>query len=134
MSEIIPSKDLSRGRALIQIYTDEKGQPTKRLEKLFIRTRYQSCLDPRDRIYALLSLVYKEYQININPDYSKPVEEVYKEFVLRHMEHSRSLLFRRFHSPGETYQHCHPGSPISLPQNSYQSNKICQRFWEIRTG
>lgn len=99
MSEIIHSKDLTRGRALIQIYTDEEGQPTERLDKLLIRTRYQSCLDPRDRIYAVLSLVYKEYQINISPDYSKPVEEVYKEFVLRHMEHSRSLLFTRFCLP-----------------------------------
>ncbi len=99
MSEILKIKDLIRGQALIQIYTDDEGQPTEQLDTLLTRTRYQSCLDPRDRIYAVLSLVHKEYQINISPDYSKPVEEVYKEFVLRHMEHSRSLLFTRFCLP-----------------------------------
>ncbi len=40
------------------------------------------CSDERDRVYAILGLLNVEYRAQIAPDYSKPVQEVYKDFFL----------------------------------------------------
>jgi hypothetical protein len=66
------------------------------LEQLLTRTKYQSCLDTRDRIYAILSLARKEDIIGIELDYLKMTEDVYKDFVLRYMEHSGTLRLFNF--------------------------------------
>jgi hypothetical protein len=43
-------------------------------------TTFLSCRDPKDRIYAILGLGYPVYREEIVPDYTKPIEEVYKDF------------------------------------------------------
>lgn len=49
-------------------------------------TKDASCLDPRDRIFALLSLLDQDMQSRIVPDYKKSTREVYKEVMLQLFE------------------------------------------------
>ena len=47
-------------------------------------TQESKCTDDRDRIYALLSLFrLVDIEINVEPDYTKPCFEVYKEMALQ---------------------------------------------------
>ncbi|KAF6228712.1 hypothetical protein HO173_011731 [Letharia columbiana] len=50
------------------------------------------CSDPKDRIYAVLSLLDRSVEgINIEPDYTKTTAQVYQDVVTRHVEHHKSL-------------------------------------------
>jgi hypothetical protein len=42
------------------------------------------CLDPRDKVYALLGLLDEDVSLGIAPDYSLSKEEVYKDLVVRY--------------------------------------------------
>jgi hypothetical protein len=47
-------------------------------------TKYCQCSDPRDKIFALLSLVPdSEKQVGIEPDYTKDVYEVYQDVAIK---------------------------------------------------
>ena len=48
--------------------------------------RGQQCKDDRDRIYALLSLQPPDMRVGIEPDYSKPVTQVFVEYALKSLE------------------------------------------------
>jgi hypothetical protein len=56
------------------------------------RTRYCKCADPRDRIYALLSLSRPEEGVKIIVDYRKSADEVYQDVVLQHFKWSLLML------------------------------------------
>ena len=56
------------------------AQSQSRLETLIYKTRYAQCSDGRDKIYAILNLA--QSSVTIEPDYSRPTEEVYKSVVL----------------------------------------------------
>jgi hypothetical protein len=59
---------------------------------LLYETKYSKCSDPRDRVFALLSLLYPSERIpGIQADYSKPVSEVYKNTVLCILRFHRTL-------------------------------------------
>lgn len=45
-------------------------------------SRNSKCSDPRDRIYALLSLIVENDKQRIRPDYTKPFRQIYKDLVL----------------------------------------------------
>jgi hypothetical protein len=47
--------------------------------------KYAQCLDDRDRVYAVLSLLPSDYTAMIRPDYSLKVIDVYKDFFLAHI-------------------------------------------------
>lgn len=53
--------------------------------------RNAMCTDPKDRVYALLSLVHKSGAIDLRPDYTKSVGEVYTDVVIHILERSKSL-------------------------------------------
>lgn len=56
------------------------------------RTASCKCSDPRDRIYANLSLLDRSYKpINVEPDYSKTTAQVYQNLVLQYVDHYESL-------------------------------------------
>jgi len=58
--------------------------------------REAKCKDPRDRIYAIASMLYKvEKRICPSPDYSKPFIEVYRDLVLRWISTFSSLELLR---------------------------------------
>ena len=50
-----------------------------RLETLIYKTRYVECTDDRDKIYAILNLA--QGSVTIEPDYSRPTEEVFRSVV-----------------------------------------------------
>ncbi|KAH8592667.1 heterokaryon incompatibility protein-domain-containing protein [Bisporella sp. PMI_857] len=54
-------------------------------------TQYCKCLDPRDRIYATLSMLTVQERMGLEPDYSNPVSEVYQDVLLRYIDSKRDL-------------------------------------------
>ena len=62
-----------------------------------IRTSsFCGCSDPRDRIYAFLSLREKVYEgIKIEPDYTKTTEQVYQDLILKSVENPNMLQLIR---------------------------------------
>ena len=59
-----------------------------RLDLVLNNSRSASCSDPRDKIFAVLSLVRENETRGIDVDYSKPAEAVFQDLVL----HSTSKL------------------------------------------
>jgi len=56
----------------------------RKLLSLIKATKYCQCSDPRDRIFALLSLVPdSEKEVGIEPDYTKDVYEVYQDVAIK---------------------------------------------------
>ena len=59
------------------------------LGQLLRQIQKAECTDPRDRVYGILGILPPESRAiagKIKPDYTKPVAEVYKDFVLAAME------------------------------------------------
>ena len=60
------------------------------------RTDNCKCVDPRDRIYAVLSVIEKfERTSLIEPDYTKKVGQVYQDVTLEYIAHKRSIKILR---------------------------------------
>ncbi|KAG4436059.1 hypothetical protein IFR05_008449 [Cadophora sp. M221] len=57
---------------------------------LLKQTNFCKCADPRDKIYALLGMLGKN-QLDIEPDYTKSVHEVYKDTTLKLIHKTKSL-------------------------------------------
>ncbi len=67
---------------------------------LNVFTRFTNCLDPRDRIYAILSLLPLNLSAAVVPNYSRPPEDIFKETVLLNinLQHRLNILtICRFH-------------------------------------
>ncbi|KAH7312921.1 heterokaryon incompatibility protein-domain-containing protein [Rhexocercosporidium sp. MPI-PUGE-AT-0058] len=54
------------------------------------QTKYSLCSDPRDRIFALISMA-TERDIRVESDYEKTVPEVYTTFVMDYIKHHEDL-------------------------------------------
>ena len=54
------------------------------LELVLNAARSASCSDPRDKIFAVLSLAYKNDTRGLDPDYSRPAEAVFQDLVLHY--------------------------------------------------
>ncbi|KAH7346871.1 heterokaryon incompatibility protein-domain-containing protein [Rhexocercosporidium sp. MPI-PUGE-AT-0058] len=63
-----------------------------RLSLFIEETKDFKCADPRDKIYALLGLLSIEDQLEIEPDYTKPVYEVYREVTLKLIHNTHILV------------------------------------------
>lgn len=61
------------------------------IEQLIDKTKSCICSDPRDKIYALLSLLPASNRTGIEPDYTNSVYEVYQHATLSIIESSRRL-------------------------------------------
>jgi hypothetical protein len=59
---------------------------------LLYQTRHCKCSDKRDRIFALLSLVCPYPSVDIQPDYTKTVEEVFIDTKQKMVHCSKTLL------------------------------------------
>ncbi|KAK8852318.1 heterokaryon incompatibility protein-domain-containing protein [Apiospora arundinis] len=51
------------------------------------------CRDPRDRIYAVLSLLHGADRLEIRPDYTRSVKQVYLDVLRQHVRQSRDVGF-----------------------------------------
>jgi hypothetical protein len=56
------------------------------LRALLHKTKDAKCLDPRDRVFALLSFLDEDMQSKIVPNYNKSAQEIYEDVVLQHFE------------------------------------------------
>ncbi|CZR51400.1 uncharacterized protein PAC_01275 [Phialocephala subalpina] len=54
-------------------------------------TKRMRCYDPRDRIYALLSLLHQDEATKIVPNYSSTTEQVYTNAILNNIESNKDL-------------------------------------------
>ena len=60
-------------------------------------SNFCGCSDPRDRIYAMLSLLNEEDRsIKIEPDYTKTTGQVYEDMVLQYIENRNELELLRY--------------------------------------
>ena len=60
------------------------------------RSAFCGCSDPRDRIYAMLSLLHRDERgIKIDPDYTKPTWQVYQDLVFEFIEGRGTLELLR---------------------------------------
>jgi hypothetical protein len=54
------------------------------------------CSDPRDRIYAAFGMLRSRPEFNIEPDYKKPVQEVYTDVASKYLRTSGDLYLLQF--------------------------------------
>ncbi|KAH8816561.1 heterokaryon incompatibility protein-domain-containing protein [Xylogone sp. PMI_703] len=98
VSDLIDGKDMKR----IALVTGDMRDMTIDLLTLLDATKYSHCLDPRDRIYAILSLLPLRERMDIKPDYSKDVEYIYKDFAVRHVRRTPRLTLFHFSTLRDT--------------------------------
>ncbi|KAL1646839.1 hypothetical protein SLS58_002974 [Diplodia intermedia] len=87
-------KDWPSQNALVQVpqilnmRTDQWNKSTisRNLLDLLARTRHCNCEDPRDRIFALLSMSSEDSRLGINVDYTISVEELYANLAMHMIE------------------------------------------------
>ncbi|KAL5328035.1 hypothetical protein ACEPPN_005742 [Leptodophora sp. 'Broadleaf-Isolate-01'] len=104
-----PLSDVFDAAYLRQIESLLQENPGRALERLLDSTKKAICYDPRDRIYAVLSLLHEQDPIRraIEPDYSKSVEQVYQEVTMRQIQLTgqlRLLTLCTFWSSGSSLQ------------------------------
>lgn len=84
--------EFNRNEHLTMLYDLCPKCERKNLGVMIARTNNCKCLDPRDKIFALLSLVGdKDKQLGIEPDYDKDLTDVYQDVVLRYVKRNQSL-------------------------------------------
>jgi Heterokaryon incompatibility protein (HET) len=101
LSDIFDSRDLDRIKPLLH----RTGGLSSSLYQLLEKTKHTICCDPRDRIYAILSLLHPMDPIaTIIPSYSNSVEDLYTEVMLREVKFGRLGFLRicDFHKPRST--------------------------------
>lgn len=74
------------------IFTKEAGKGVTLRSLLFLHQRLQSS-DPRDKVYASLSMTTDRDVLGIRPDYSSQstVKDVYPETIVRIIQHEKTL-------------------------------------------
>lgn len=96
ISDIIGVREILRLKPLIfQSKIDGRGVLST-LEQLLEQTKHSKCLDPRDRIYSILSLLTAQERLHVKPDYSRSVEDVFKEVVLHRLKNPHGLEILRY--------------------------------------
>jgi hypothetical protein len=68
-----------------------RGKKDYSIEEIIDKTKSCICSDPRDKIYALLSLLWPGDGNGIEPDYTKSVYEVYQHAALSLIQATRRL-------------------------------------------
>ena len=82
---------LLRDKVSFLMYLVRSERTTGFLE-IMSETRRSRCFDPRDRVYAILSLLdQSEMPSNIEPDYGKTTIQVYQDVTLRYITHHKKL-------------------------------------------
>lgn len=86
------------------------------LETLRYRIRGAKCTDPRDYIYGTLGLLSESIVLALRPDYSKSLEEIFQDVVLRHIDTSGSLdILEACGDDAADYEHSFSPGDINLP-------------------
>lgn len=79
------------------LYNLSKDSSISGFVNIMLMTNRCKCLDPRDRIYAVLSLLDKsEKPVGLELDYEKTAGQVYQDVTLRYIAHKNKLNLLRF--------------------------------------
>ncbi|KAL9596024.1 MAG: hypothetical protein Q9219_006075 [cf. Caloplaca sp. 3 TL-2023] len=102
------------------------------LSSILEPTKIAQCSDPRDRVYAVLSLMREEDRLGLQPDYHKSVSDVFQDVVVKDfsIRGNASLLT---HCEQKTEVHTMPSWvpdwSISKVCNSIKEATACGSSW-----
>jgi len=101
------------------------------ISDVFYQVYSRSCTDSRDRVYGLYGLFPRSFQELINPNYSSPVGQVYKDTTIAHIKYSKRLeLLRLCHM-----ENSHSGIGPSWVPDFSSKLKISRRMdWQFAAG
>jgi hypothetical protein len=86
-----PTHKLERSRFRL-VYNVCRPLEYYKVVELYRRIRGAKCKDPRDRIYAILSLLLKSNpHLTITPDYTLSVKDIYRDVVIQDIKSARNL-------------------------------------------
>lgn len=77
--------------------------PISNLETLLTRTMTFYATDPRDKVFALLGLAHESDRMDIVPDYSKSLEQVYAELAVYLISKNINMIYFNTNSPNEAH-------------------------------
>lgn len=77
--------------------------PISNLEMLLKRTMTFFATDPRDKVFALLGLAHESDRMEIVPDYSKKLEQVYAELAVYLISKNINMIYFNTNSPNEDH-------------------------------
>ncbi|KAF2092942.1 hypothetical protein NA57DRAFT_62043 [Rhizodiscina lignyota] len=124
-------KDVEHLYHIVSLCRTVKQKSRWQFGSLIDYTRTCKCSDPRDRIYALLSMLPVDENLKIEPDYTKTVSEVYRDAALAELR-----FWRRFDLLA-TVEHHGEGLRVpswvpdwSIPRNA---NKLFAQYASLQT-
>jgi hypothetical protein len=87
----LPSRDLRRRLEIVEPLTNERGGSS--MSHLLDISRRRKCLDPKDKIYGMLSICSPKLASTIEPRYesSWSVADVYRDVFLRYLDQAQRL-------------------------------------------
>lgn len=77
--------------------------PMSSLEMLLKRTMTFYATDPRDKVFALLGLAHDSDRVEIVPDYSKSLEQVYAEIAVYLISKNINMIYFNTNSPNQDH-------------------------------
>ena len=90
--------------ALLNVRRDlSPDNPMSSLEMLLKRTMRFYATDPRDKVFALLGLANERDRLEIVPDYSKNLEQVYAELAVYLISGNINMIYFNTNSPNEAH-------------------------------
>ncbi|KAK7749993.1 hypothetical protein SLS62_008102 [Diatrype stigma] len=92
------------GIGLMEANRQKIGVPKRKLAELMFDNRTREATDDRDRIFAFVDIAgdVDASDQELAPDYTVPVEEVYRRFALWYLMRKKDLQFLQYASPNCT--------------------------------
>ncbi|KAK3997893.1 heterokaryon incompatibility protein-domain-containing protein [Cladorrhinum sp. PSN332] len=90
-NDVWPAECISRSEIrniCLLFYGNDVRSP---IVERFLGMKSQLCVDPRDFIYGTLGMVTPAFKAKIEPHYGLPVERVYQDAAVAHIEHVQRL-------------------------------------------
>ncbi|CZR66919.1 uncharacterized protein PAC_16820 [Phialocephala subalpina] len=123
-------EEASKPKQLDAVWSLCFGLSSNSIDELLDETKHCVCSDPRDKIYALLSLLYGAPRFEIEPDYAKSVNETYQHATLSIIKSTKRLQVL---ATGESQEHLErcpswvPNRKLLTPAQ-WIAPRLCNRF------
>ncbi|KAH8647712.1 heterokaryon incompatibility protein-domain-containing protein [Xylariales sp. PMI_506] len=115
---LIASTPISHLLTIRRRYQLSGADPNRGLLDILYRSRGSKATDPRDKVYSLFRLISEHPKLQ--PDYSRPVQDLYRCVVEAMIESSGTLEFLSHHNRGEVGV---PGLPSWCPDWTVKHGK-----------
>jgi hypothetical protein len=105
----VETSNLYNSRVILFEHLKHIRKDSSRCGLLNLKNLLKACwsygaTDPRDKVYAILSLTPYEQHEGLLPDYSVPAEELYHRLAMHVINHDSNLEFLSFCDPGRYLQ------------------------------